>query len=198
MTKIIGITGPSGSGKSLLRQYLDAEGIKTIDADDVYHSMLVPPSSLIDALAGVFGNDIVLDNGELDRCALAKKVFASEDMLSLLNATVLPRVIERIENMVQELYSGEKIVAIDAPTLIESGFHKKCHKVIVVLSSRELRIKRIQARDNISFERAVARIDAQPKDSFYTDVADDVLINDGDISEFEVNIRSVIKKLCSL
>ena len=75
---------------------------------------------------------------------------------------------------------GVMAVAVDAPTLIESGFHRECDTVVVVLSSKKTRIARIMARDGLSRVRAEERVNAQKPDDFYREAADAVLYNDGD------------------
>ena len=84
---IIGITGPSGSGKGAASSYLYSKGAKVIDADAVYHSLITPPSPCIDELVSVFGKGILLDDGGIDRKSLSKLVFGDEnkEKLSLLN-----------------------------------------------------------------------------------------------------------------
>lgn len=188
--RIIGITGPSGSGKTVLTQYLASKGIPTVDADALYHSMLIPPSECLDAIAQAFGKDVIRGDGTLDRQRLSTIVFNSPDALSRLNATVLPRVIDRIRALIRQYESeGHKVLIIDAPTLVESGFDKECSAVISVLADRELRIKRITARDEIDEQAAQQRVAAQKDDAFYESHSHYVLRNDSDasalISQFE-------------
>ena len=160
-------------------------GYPVIDADEVYHSLLVPPSKCLDALREVFGNDIFSPDGTMDRVALAKIVFSDKAKLSLLNGTVLPMVLDTIEEMIRELEKqGHGKVILDAPTLIESGFYKKCNTVISVLCPKEIRAERIVLRDRISAEKAYERINAQKDDSFYREHSHVVLVNDKDTEAF--------------
>ena len=183
--KIIGVTGPSGAGKSLFGECAMSFGIEVIDADKVYHSLLVPPSECLDELRKAFGDGIFTPSGELSREALGKIVFSDPEKLSLLNGTVLKVVLEKIRGMISQLQrNGASCVIVDGPTLIESGFHKECDAVISVLASKETRLNRIIARDNISRERAEARIKAQNPDSFYVDASNHIINNDGDREDF--------------
>lgn len=194
--KIIGITGPSGSGKSLLGELARSLGFPVIDADEVYHSMLVPPSECLDALRTSFGNDIFLPNGELCRKSLAKIVFSDSEKLKLLNSTVLDKVLIEIRKMISELENeGASIVFVDAPTLIESGFNKECDTVISVLASRETRIKRITARDGITSEKAEERINAQKDDDFYRENSDHIINNDSSAENFFSKASILLKGL---
>ena len=178
---IYGITGPSGAGKSLLGEYCASHGIPHLDADAIYHALLIPPSEAVDALCLAFGEDILNDEGGIDRAALSAIVFADAQKLALLNKTVLDIVLREIRRRLEVLAAeGIAIVAVDAPTLIESGFDSECDAVIAVLSEKETRISRIMARDNLTRERAEARVAAQKNDDFYRAAADAVLWNDGD------------------
>ena len=180
-TKVIGITGPSGAGKSLFRSFLEEKGLVCIDADEVYHDLLIPPSACLDSLREAFGDAIFVKDGALDRKALGEIVFHDPTKLTLLNQTVLPHVLDRISTMIEQNASnGVSHVFLDAPTLIESGFHRECDAVISVLSSPELRLSRIMTRDEISEEKASLRIAAQKDDNFYRAHSDLVLFNDGD------------------
>ena len=182
---IYGITGPSGAGKSLLCEYMAAHGIPHIDADALYHELLIPPSPVVDALRLEFGDAVMTPEGGIDRKALSAIVFHDPEKLALLNRTVLTLVLSELRVRLSRLReAGATAVAVDAPTLIESGFHAECDTVIVVLSPREERIARIMARDHLSPQRAEERVNAQSQDEFYTAVAHVVLYNDGDRDTF--------------
>ena len=182
---VYGITGPSGAGKSILSEYMTRHGVAHIDADKVYHELLIPPSAALDALRNAFGDKIFTSNGVLDRAVLSAIVFHDKEKLTLLNETVLGFVLTEIRRRIASLEkSGISAVAVDAPTLIESGFHKECDTVISVLSSKELRIERIIERDGLSREKAIERTNAQKPDEFYEEHSDIVLMNDGDLDAF--------------
>ncbi len=199
MIKIVGITGPSGAGKSLLCKYIADAGIPCIDSDEIYHAMLVPPSRCIDAIAEVFGNGVIAKDGSLDRSALSACVFSSPEKLDMLNKTVLPLVIEEIKQIIDSFeQNSNTVVAVDAPTLIESGFYRECDIVITVTAPIEARIARIEERDDISVNRARQRVAAQRDDSFYTAVSHITLVNDADEKMFAEKAKEIIKKIKSL
>lgn len=181
---IYGITGPSGAGKSMLCEYCAAHGIPHLDADAIYHALLVPPSEAVDALRATFGDGILAADGGIDRAALSAIVFHDEEKLALLNKTVLDIVLREIRRRLDMLRTeGARAVAVDAPTLIESGFDRECDRVIAVLSSPDVRMARIMERDGLSRERAEERVMAQKSDDFYRSAADTVFYNDGDPTE---------------
>lgn len=191
--RIIGITGPTGAGKSTVAKGLAGLGYDTIDADKLYHSMLIPPSECLDAIRGEFGDKIFTPNGELDRRALAAKVFSDPEALERLNATVLPIVIERMRAVIRELdQKGCEAVIIDAPTLIESGFAEECDFVLSVSAPEDIRIERIMKRDGIDESRARARVCGQKSDDFYRAASDAFLYDEGDAEQLLKSAREAI------
>lgn len=199
MIKIVGITGPSGSGKSLLCKYVSESGIPCINADEVYHSMLTPPSECLLAIREAFGADVLNEDGSLDRATMSKYVFSDQAKLDLLNRTVLPLVIKKIKSIISELEkSGNSFVVVDAPTLIESRFNEECDLVVSVIASAETRISRIQKRDSISFDKAKLRISAQKPNEFYVSASDIVLTNDSNERNFLNQAAELLKTIKSI
>lgn len=191
---IIGITGPTGSGKSALCEYLSQKNIPCIDADKVYHSLLLPPSECLDAIKRAFGSEIFSSDGKLDRAKLGAIVFDDPKKLDLLNKTVLGNVLCEIRNIIFDYkQKGFSTVAVDAPTLIESGFYKECSTVISVLAPKEIRLARIMERDCLSKEKALLRINAQKSDNFYKEYSNIVIENNGNIKQFKKEIENAIK-----
>jgi dephospho-CoA kinase len=194
--KIIGVTGPSGAGKSLLSETFTKRNIPVIDADALYHSLLVPPSECLDAIKAAFGECVIAPDGTLDRAALGAVVFSNEKKLALLHETVLSRVLVRIREVIASYAeSGAIAVAVDAPTLIESGFNRECDFVLSILAPKRDRIERIMARDSISREKAELRINAQKDDEFYIKASDAVLINDGSQNQFFERAETMIESI---
>ena len=199
MSRIIGVTGPSGSGKSVLCKRLSDLGIPCINADEVYHSMLTPPSRCLDAIVRVFGADMLADDGSLNRSTLSTRVFSNPDLLTLLNETVLPIVIDRINELISELdANGAHTVVLDAPTLIESGFHKSCDMIIVITAPKADRIQRIMSRDGISKDHATKRVISQKDDDFYLSVADITLFNNKDEDSFLASVNELATAITTL
>ena len=120
-------------------------------------------------------------------------IFNDKEKLNTLNNTVLGHVIGKIREMVSDYEkNGFDIVAVDAPTLIESGFNTECNCVISVLAPTEERLKRIEKRDSLTKEQALQRLNAQKSDDFYVDHSDFVIIND---KGFEKTKKELLKIL---
>ena len=194
--KILGLTGPTGAGKTRLSEIFRHKGFPYVNADELYHSMLTPPSQVLDAIRKTFGDKFFDDNGELCRKALGRYVFSSPERLEALNAAVLPLVIEKLTAIAEEYKKmGAALLIIDAPTLFEAGYDRSCDLTVSVLASKELRIERISRRDGISEYDALLRTDAQKDDSFYYERSDFVIINDGDEDMLSLKADELLLRL---
>lgn len=161
---IIGITGPTGSGKTTALKLLEKRDYEIVDCDRLYDGLLEQDAALRQALAEAFGC-IFLPDGKLDRQELSSRVFGDSRELERLNAIVYPAVCAAVEQKIEKC--SRKGVAIDAINLVESGLGRLCDFTVAVTADPAVRLRRIMARDNISQERAQARIAAQKPDRFY-------------------------------
>lgn len=193
---IIGLTGPSGSGKTLFCNLAAEFGCKSINADEVYHDLLVPPSNCLDDIVSAFGVSVINSDGTLNRGILGNIVFSDREKLSLLNSISHKFVKDEFRKIISSLQmEGCEVVIIDAPTLFESGFDKECDFTVCVIASEELRRQRISERDKIPFEKINARISAQKKEDFYTSRSNFTVINNGSVSELKKDIATVLLKM---
>ncbi len=176
--KLIGITGPTGAGKTTALQALEDLGAHIIDADGVYHRLLGESEALKAALTGRFGPGILDGTGAVDRKALGNAVFGDPAALEDLNAITHQFILDDILRQRAEAGAqGCPAVAVDAIALIESGLGAECDAVVAVLAPLEVRIRRIMAREGISEDYARRRALAQKGDDFFRSHADYVLEN---------------------
>lgn len=195
--KIIGLTGPSGAGKSTLCERFEELGIPCVNTDNVYHMLTTSPSPCLDELRKAFGDKIVDENGILNRSALAKIVFQDDDSkanLKRLNKITHKYVWEKTnEILTQFIDKGKKAAVIDAPALFSSDvFIGACDFILSVLCDKEVRTERIMARDNISREQALARINAQPDESFFIENSDYYIYNSDSKEDMFEKLDSIL------
>ena len=195
---IIGLCGGSGSGKGTVARFFDEYGIPSIDADAVYRDITKPGADLVRKLGLTFGGSVIDENGGLNRVELSKIVFdpANKQLLDKLNKITHEFIIEetmvRIETFELE---GVEFVVFDAPLLFESGFDKKCDIIISVLADKDIRVERIIARDNITADKAKARIASQLSDEFLIERSDYVIYNNGSEQELMAEVASIANKI---
>jgi len=174
MDKIrIGVTGPSGAGKTQICNYITRKlGGIVVDADEVYHRLLVECTELQDRLRAEFG----LPDGPVNTKILGSIVYNNKEKLDKLNKITHGYVTKAIDQIIR-LRRG-KFAVIDAVALIESGAADRCVVVIGVLAGHEKKLERIQKRDNITEEYAQNRLRSQKPDEFFKKQCDYIIIND--------------------
>lgn len=196
--KIIGLTGPSGAGKGIAASVFKSRNVPDVDTDVVYRKIIAPPSRCLDDLVCEFGSTILREDGTLDRRKLANIVFSDKTRSNQkrLNEITHKYVIIRCKELISEYEkSGERFLVFEVPLLFESGFDSLCDVTVSVIAKRELRITRIMKRDNLTKEAAIARIDAQMPDEFYTSRSDYVVFNNGSKKKLVTQIEDIIKEL---
>lgn len=188
---VIGLTGPTGSGKSLASEIFFEKGYSIINADKVAHFVYDTNKACIQEIDKAFPG-VIFENS-INRKKLAGIVFSNKDRLNDLNKIVHPFIVNEIKSEIKRCEKNK--VLLDAPTLFESGIDRICDKVISVLADREIRIRRIVSRDNISESEAVARITSQPIDEFYKNKSDFVVFNNYDKEKLINDFENIIDKI---
>jgi len=165
--KILGITGPTGAGKTTALNALESLGAAVIDADAVYHRLLAENGELCRDLTDRFG-PITDEGGGIDRKKLAGVVFADPKALEDLNAVTHRYIREEIGRLIaQAEEEGRPAAAIDAIRLWESGLGELCHATVAVVAPAEVRLRRVMEREGVSEDYARARVNAQKGEDFY-------------------------------
>lgn len=191
--RIIGLTGPSGVGKSTMADCAKALGYFVIDCDRTAARVTENPA-LLGRLEAAFGG--VIKNGALDRAALAAKAFASREETERLNGIMLPVIKEEIFREIEAARGkGNALFLLDAPTLFESGLDQACDAVIAVLADRAVRSRRIQNRDGLSGDALEKRLKAAQEDSFYLTRTGHIIYNNGDREEFRTAAEAMLAAL---
>jgi len=176
--KIIGLTGGIGSGKSTVCRIFEVLNVPVFYADDEAKA-LYESVQIIEAITKLLGNEILNEDGKIDRKKMATVIFEDSEKLLQIQQLIHPLVKQRFEEWM-DIYQKEALYCIrEAAILIESGAYKDCDKIIVVTAPEEIRIQRVMKRDNCSEEEVKSRMAHQMKDSERLKYADFVINNDG-------------------
>ncbi len=195
-TVIIGLTGPTGSGKTAARDVFEEYGCRFVDCDALSRQAVEPGAPALALLAEHFGGDIIRGDGSLDRGLLAQRAFPTPEGRQRLNSIVHPAVIDLLEGIIDECQQTDVPgVVVDAPLLYEAGLDKRCDAVIAVIAPEELRLERIMRRDNMTEEAARLRMAAQHDSEFYAAGADHVIINDGTVEEMRRRTAQTLDRI---
>jgi dephospho-CoA kinase len=183
---LIGVTGNIACGKSTVMRFLGDLGAELIDADAVYHDLIVPQQPLWFALRDRFGDATVNPDGTIDRRALGSIVFADPGALADLDRITHPAVVEGVMNRVAS--AQRPVVAVDAVKLIESGMADQCDAVWLVTCDREQQIARLTERNGFSRADAERRVDAQPSSEGKRALVDVVIDNGGPLENTHAQV----------
>lgn len=194
--RIIGLTGGTGSGKSVVSKILSKKGTYIIDADAIGHDIILSGKPAYNELIEYFGKEILDSNGEIERIKLGAMVFKEgKEKLAFLNACTHKYIFMEIENRIKQAENeNRKAVIIDAPLLLEGDFKNLCNEVWVVYAKEEVRLKRIMARDKIDEEHGKNRIASQPTWEEYERYADVIIDNSRGIEDVEKQIEDLFLK----
>jgi dephospho-CoA kinase len=191
MTKIIGLTGGIGSGKTTLATYLKSLGIPVFIADDEAKKLMQSPE-VVAEIQTIFGTTI-FENGVLNRQQLAAIVFSNPEKLSQLNAIIHPAVKKQFGFWLDQ-YQSEPFVVYEAAILFESGSYKNCDSIITITAPLEDRITRVMQRDNSTREQVLHRINTQWTDEQRI-AKSNFVIENSDAQQAKNSIDEILKIL---
>ncbi len=170
---VYGLTGKTGAGKSTVAAFLKEKGFYIIDGDVIARHITDKGKPALKLLADAFGEDILNEDGTLDRRLLASRAFSSRENTDKLNSITHPLITEEFEDEIgKAVKEGYDKSVIDAAALLESECKNLCDRIIVVYAPGEIRLKRILSRDGITEEEAETRMKAQKSDEYYFSHAD--------------------------
>lgn len=190
---LVGLTGGIGSGKSTVSVMLQALGCVLLDADVLARQVVEPGQPALAEIVSEFGRGVLGPDGRLDRKALGAIVFADAARRTRLEAITHPRIRERLARRLAELeeQTFRGLVVFDAAVMIESGHHRTMDRLVVVVADEATQLARVQAREGMGREEALARIRSQMPLSEKAKLADYVIDNSGDRAGTEAQVRRV-------
>lgn len=192
----IGLTGSLGTGKSTVARIFAEHGAVVIDADSIVHEQLKSGGKAFAKVVKMFGKDI-LSGKDIDRRKLADIVFYNPKKLKQLTSIVHPIALKEVQARIKSLKMKAKtsMVVVDAPLLIEAGWHRWVDYLVVVKASRELQISRLMAQRKMSRPEILRRIKSQLPIQKKINMADIVINNRTGLKETEKQTRMIVERL---
>lgn len=192
---IIGLTGSIASGKSTVSNMLKDKGYPIVDADKIARQVVEPGTPVIKEIAEHFGDEVLNEDGSLNREKLGERIFKSEEERKKLNSIIHPAIRnEMIRQKEQWISNGAGTVILDIPLLFESKLQSFVEKIIVVSVTPEIQKQRLIARNELNEQEAIDRINSQLPMVEKEAGADAVIDNNGTIEETKMQVETLLDK----
>ncbi|GAA3973545.1 dephospho-CoA kinase [Allohahella marinimesophila] len=188
MKPVVGLTGGIASGKSTAAAIFAELGVDCIDADDVAKAIVAKGEPALQQIAEQFGPDILLESGELNRPALRSLVFSNPAKLKWLEGLTHPLVYKRLKDWREGIKSHYGILV--SPLLLERRQHHTVDRVLLIDVPPEVQIQRTMARDGSREHEAQAIMASQMARHEKKELADDIILNDGDLASLRKKVQS--------
>lgn len=193
----IGITGGIGAGKSIVSNFIEAEGFTVLRSDLIAKDLMQNDETVRKKLIQVFGEQTLL-NGKLNTKFLAENVFNNRDNLEKINSIVHPPAIQKLEEKSKEILKKQNLVFIESALIYEAHIEEMFDYIILVYSDEGSRKERAKLRDKNTYDQIKTRMQFQISDEKKRDKADFVIENNGTTEQLKIRTKFVLNLLTSL
>lgn len=173
---VIGLTGGIGCGKTTVTDLFSELNVPISDADVIAHELVKPGQSALNKIIEAFGDEVLLENGQLNRSYLRQLIFNNPDAKKLLEKLLHPLVYQEMNNWAAQQKAPYVIFSI--PLLIETNQQNLVDRVLIIDLPQEQQVSRVTSRDNLSEKEALEIISSQTSRSKRREIADDLILND--------------------
>ena len=185
----IGLSGGIASGKTIVSDEFSSLGADIIDTDIIARELIYPGSETLNEIVSVFGENVLQDDGNLNRKLMRQIIFSEKDKKITLEKIMHPKIQNEVKLKIQSASGQYQIIVV--PLLLQSPILDFVDRVLIIDCNEKIQINRLMNRDNISEELAKKMIENQSKREERLAIADDVILNEGHIKE----IKHEVKKL---
>ncbi len=194
-TKIIGLTGMSGSGKTSASEIFRKNGFAIINCDELARNITFKKTKCLSEIKGLFSDEVVDEKGELIRARVGKIIFGDEQKKKAYERIVFPYITYSLLLNIKKLSKKNRCIILDAPTLFESGINKLCSSVVCVVTELGTAKARIMERDKLSDEEAAKRLGSQKRATYYIERSTYSIINNVSLERLEADVSKIISKI---
>jgi dephospho-CoA kinase len=192
----IGLTGGIASGKSTVSALFAALGVPVIDTDRIAREVVAPGTPLLASVLARFGPHLLTASGELDRAALRERVFADATQRADLEALLHPAIMAELRRRAQTAGGAYQLLVI--PLLVEQHLRSAVDRVLLVDCAPDLQLQRVQVRDGVTLAQAQAVLAAQASRAARLSVADDVIVNEGELERLREQVETLHTRYSTL
>lgn len=194
---LVGLTGGIATGKSTVAEMFNDKGAVIVDADVIAREVVLKGTPAWEKIRAEFGDEVLLDDGEIDRDKLGDIIFNDTEKKDLLNSIVHPAVFEKMGERIKKVEEEmpDALVMLDVPLLIESGMQSGFSNVVLVYVTEDIQVKRLMARDGYSEKDAFARIRSQMPIDEKKDKVDIVIDNSKDLEHTRRQVLDIYNRL---
>lgn len=195
---VVGLTGGIASGKSTVAARMAERGVPVVDADRIAREVVLPGSPVLARIVEVFGDEVLLADGSLDRPRLGARVFADPEALARLNALTHPAILARVASRLAELQkAGHRWAVYEAALVLENGLAPGLDALVSVVADPETQVRRLMARNDLTEEDARRRLAAQTDNATRRARSDVVIENDGSLEDLRRRTDEVVDELAA-
>lgn len=187
---VVGLTGGIGSGKSTVADLFVEQGAALVDTDAIAHELTGPAGAAMPQLVAAFGPQVARPDGAMDRAAMRRLVFADPSAKVRLESILHPLIRQLSAERCRAAAAPYVILAV--PLLVESGsYRERCDRIVVVDCPESLQIERVMARNGMSPDEVTAIMATQASRQQRQSVADDIVLNDADLTKIYPQVAAL-------
>ena len=196
MTLVLGLTGGIATGKSTADKFFEEKNNPIVDCDEIAHNIMNVNKPAWKDIKEVFGEKYLNEDQTINRKKLGKLVFNDPTKMKILNEITHPRIFQEMESQIAQYKSeGYSLIIVDAPVLFESHSEKYYDKTLVISLPQDLQIKRLMARNNLTKEEALSRINSQMSLKEKEARATYVIENTGSVEDLYKKLNELLTKI---
>jgi dephospho-CoA kinase len=193
---VVGITGGIGSGKSATTDYLATQGITVVDADQASRIIVAPGQAALATIIDVFGDHLLLEDGNLDRRGLREIVFNDKRQLKRLESITHPAIEAEIRHQLS--ISTSPYTVLVSPLLLETPQHRLTNRILLIDAPETLQLERAANRDGANREQILAIMKNQMSRQQRQRQSHDILLNDGNLEKLHRSLHALHQRYLTL